>query len=503
MDELSNLKRAFEKEHVARLRAEKTLEERTNDLLLIQKTLYENYDEMRRNLTESTLIFSLGRLARTNFKIHDAFSLFIEGVCKLHNWQIGHIYQISSDALTDRRYLVSRSIWYLSDPTQFFPFKDITEKVIIDDRQLEAHYHPIQGIPAMIDDENRKRLQVLKSLGFVDSLSVPITCYGKVLAIAEFFSQKEMPKEKYLIDTMATMTNQLAIVLEHQQSERKLKKNYEELERVYKALKSTQTQLLQKSTMASIGQLAAGVAHEINTPIQYIGDNSRFLIDSFNDLITIFKENKNINTAGIDVEYLFKEIPIAIQQTLEGIEHVSEIVKAMKEFSHPGSVEKTPTDLNRSLLYTITVAKNEWKYIAELKTSFDHDLPMVWCQPNEMNQVFLNLLSNACHAIEAKYGKEQNEKGHIEVSTKRDGDYAVIVIQDDGIGIADSIKSRVYEPFFTTKEVGKGTGQGLSIVHSIVVQKHQGTVSFESVEGEGATFTVRIPIKSISSENKN
>jgi signal transduction histidine kinase len=268
------------------------------------------------------------------------------------------------------------------------------------------------------------------------------------------------------------------------------------LERVYQALKNTQTQLLQQSTMASIGQLAAGVAHEINTPIQYIGDNSRFLIDSFNEFIKIIKENKNISTGNVDVQYLCREIPAAIQQTLEGVEHVAEIVKAMKEFSHPGTVEKTPTDLNRAIMYTITVAKNEWKYIADLKTNLCHNLPMVWCQPNEMNQVFLNLISNACHAIEEKNGKESDVKGLIEITTKQDGEYAVIVIRDTGIGIADSIKSRVYEPFFTTKEVGEGTGQGLSIVHNIIVQKHQGTIGFESIEGEGTTFTLRVPIKS-------
>ena len=271
-------------------------------------------------------------------------------------------------------------------------------------------------------------------------------------------------------------------------------------------------QLRQAQKLESVGQLAAGIAHEINTPTQYIGDNVRFLKDSFQDLKSLFLNYERLLTAAkgdalppetvkeiaaevarADAAYLLEEIPRAIEQTLEGITRVSTLVSAMKEFSHPGTKEKVLLDLNHAIQSTITVARNEWKYVAEMETDLDPSLPLICCQPGEFNQVILNVIVNAAHAISDVVGKSGSKKGTIKVQTRNGPECAEIRIQDTGTGIPEKLRGRIFDPFFTTKEIGKGTGQGLAIARSVVVDKHDGTIHFESEEGKGTTFIIRLP----------
>ena len=271
-------------------------------------------------------------------------------------------------------------------------------------------------------------------------------------------------------------------------------------------------QLLQAQKLESVGQLAAGIAHEINTPTQYIGDNVRFLKDAFLDMKSLLENYERMLSAaksnalssetvqevgkaveGIDTEYLLDEIPKAIDQTLEGVTRVSTIVSAMKEFSHPDMKEKVPLDLNHAIGSTITVARNEWKYVAEMETEFDPSLPLVPCLPGEFNQVILNLLVNAAHAIADVAQKGGPAMGKIKVRTLNCPEWVEIRIQDTGTGIPEEVQNRIFDPFFTTKEIGKGTGQGLSIARSVIINKHGGSIHFETETGKGTTFIVRLP----------
>jgi two-component system NtrC family sensor kinase len=273
-----------------------------------------------------------------------------------------------------------------------------------------------------------------------------------------------------------------------------------------------EVQLRHAQKLEAIGQLAAGIAHEINTPTQYIGDNTRFVRDAFGDFGKLLEKYEALLEAcrrqavspqaiaeldaarqAADLDYLIGEVPKAIQQSLEGVERVATIVRAMKEFSHPGNAQKTAVDLNHAIDSTITVARNEWKYVAELVTQFDPALPPVPCLAGEFNQVILNLIINATHAIADVIGDASKGKGTITVSTRRCGEWAEIRIQDTGAGIPEKIRGRIFEPFFTTKGVGKGTGQGLAISHSVVVDKHGGTIAFETEVGKGTTFIIRLP----------
>ena len=272
-------------------------------------------------------------------------------------------------------------------------------------------------------------------------------------------------------------------------------------------------QLLQKQKLESIGQLASGIAHEINTPAQYVGDNTHFLDDSFNDIAGLIKKHDNLLKAAktgsvssemiadteklieeIDIAYLLEEIPKSIQQTLEGVDRVSEIVLAMKEFAHPGVKGKSEIDINTAIQNAITVTRNEWKYVADVKTEFDPELPLVPCSQGEFGQVILNIIINASHAIANITGDGYETKGIITIKTQNDGDWVEIRISDTGSGIPKEIQSQIFDPFFTTKGVGKGSGQGLAIAHSIIVNKHNGTINIETEVGEGTTFVIRLPI---------
>ncbi len=260
--------------------------------------------------------------------------------------------------------------------------------------------------------------------------------------------------------------------------------------------KLVERQHAQAQKLESIGQLAAGIAHEINTPIQYVGDNGMFLKQAFRDLLAVIDAGSggvSESTGAVDLDYLRREVPLAIEQLLQGVDHVARIVRAMKEFSHPGSSEKALCDINRAIESVTVVSRNEWKYVADLLFQLDEDLPPVPCILGEFNQVMLNLIINAAHAI-GDIKRETGVKGTINIQTRRKGEEVEILVSDTGTGIPEPVQSRIFDPFFTTKEVGRGTGQGLAIAHSVVVQKHQGTIRFETAVGQGTTFYVTLPL---------
>lgn len=283
--------------------------------------------------------------------------------------------------------------------------------------------------------------------------------------------------------------------------------------------KHMEAQLALAQKMESIGQLAAGIAHEINTPTQYVSDNLRFLQESFGAIQTVldvFEQLYQSVQSGVvepamvrtvkavlenaDLEYVREEVPNALKQSLDGAERVASIVRAMKEFSHPGLTEKKPTDLNKAIQSTITISRNEWKYVADTVTDLDPTLPLVPCLPGELNQVLLNLIVNAAHAIGDVVGRKETDKGTITISTRHDGEWVEIRIADTGTGIPPGIRNRIFDPFFTTKQVGKGTGQGLAIAHDVIVKKHEGTLTFETELDRGTTFILRLPLRVSSQE---
>jgi len=277
------------------------------------------------------------------------------------------------------------------------------------------------------------------------------------------------------------------------------------------ARKQLEVELRHSQKLEAVGGLASGIAHELNTPIQFVGDNTHFLQDAFRDLAQVLEKYHQLRDAtangavppalldevaqaeaAADLDYLRQEIPKALEQSLDGVTRVATIVRAMKEFAHPDRSEKMATDLNKSLESTLIVARNEIKYVANTETDFG-ELPLVLCHGGDLNQVFLNLLVNAAHAIKDVI-KDSGKRGLIRIQTRQEGDEVLISIGDTGSGIPENIRDKIFEPFFTTKGVGRGTGQGLAIARSIAVDKHGGSLTFDTEVGLGTTFHIRLPV---------
>ena len=273
-------------------------------------------------------------------------------------------------------------------------------------------------------------------------------------------------------------------------------------------------QLQQAQKLESVGQLAAGVAHEINTPMQYVGDNIQYVQTSLQNLEPVLQLLDKLLTHGaehdvtiqnivdslgkVNLKRLISQLPDAVRDANQGVENITRIVHAMKEFSHPGNDKPTSVNINQALESTVVVSRSEWKYVAELETDFAQATPSISGYAHQLQQVFLNLIVNAAHAVDARRQIDEDFKGKIRVTTSCLGSQCLVSIQDNGCGIPLSIRNRIYDPFFTTKSVGKGTGQGLAIAHQIIVHKHQGKLWFDSEPNVGTTFFIELPLESMA-----
>jgi signal transduction histidine kinase len=352
----------------------------------------------------------------------------------------------------------------------------------------------------------------------VAELERKLAARDKVIAVLK---KRVMSRDDTAASPLAILQQNIALGKIVAMKTRELSEERHELQQALAELGRAQAMLLQAQKMESIGHLAAGVAHEINTPTQYVRDNVAFVQKGMALLEDVLGKAFDVITAarvqgGLDepiiafdtairrakFDYVRKQMPEALEQSLEGLDRISKIVGAMKEFSHPSAGEKEPVDLRALVNTTVTVARNEWKYVSVLETEFEEDLPEVACLRDEIGQVLLNLVVNAAHAITDTLVPGEREMGRILVSVKRAGTDAVdLRVSDDGAGIPEAIRTKVFDPFFTTKGVGKGTGQGLAIAYTTVVEKHKGKIFFETQSGAGTTFVVRLPITTPATGN--
>ena len=311
------------------------------------------------------------------------------------------------------------------------------------------------------------------------------------------------------IGTLARAFN--AMLLRVEERTNQLATANEQLKREMDERRKIESELLHAQKLEAVGRLASGVAHEINTPVQFVSDSVHFAKDALTDLIALVGRYRAVNTAVLDgtasatsseevaeaekdadLDYLIENLPTALDRSLEGLGRITTIVRSMKEFAHPDQKEMATVNLNQAILSTLTIARNEYKYVADVETDLG-DLPPVNCYAGEVNQVVLNIIVNAAHAI-ADVIKGSENKGRITIRSYVDGDGVIIGISDTGTGIPEHIRDRVFDPFFTTKEVGKGTGQGLAIARSVIVDKHGGELTVQSQVGKGTTFLIRLPI---------
>ncbi len=291
---------------------------------------------------------------------------------------------------------------------------------------------------------------------------------------------------------------------------RELEQAQQELEAEVAMRQRMEADIRLANKLEAIGQLASGVAHEINTPAQYVGDNLQFLSTALTDLIAFFGEQTLAlvqsgepsaldrmaeRSKELDIDYLLQEMPRALSQASEGVAQIARIVSAMKDFAHPGGADKVAVDLNHLIESTVTISRNQWKDVAEVVLQLDPDLMPVECHEGEIKQVVLNLLTNAAHAIgDKRAATHETAPGRIVIGTQQEGDAVKVTLSDTGCGISERDGERIFDPFFTTKEVGRGTGQGLPIVRSVVMDRHGGRVTFESTLGVGTSFHVWLPL---------
>lgn len=280
-------------------------------------------------------------------------------------------------------------------------------------------------------------------------------------------------------------------------------------------IRKAETQIRHLQKMEAIGTLAAGIAHEINTPSQFVNDNLTFLKEVNIEFEPIYKFLSNVKRnsgtieelkriiENIDVEYFQTEVPIAIEQSIDGVQRIAKIVAAMRDFSHAGPKEKVAADLHKLINSSLTISRNAWKYIAEIEKDFDDTIPPIVCLASDLGQVFVNIIINAAHALEEKFDQSDSLQGKIIIKTINKGSNIEIVFSDNGSGMSKKVQKRIFDPFFTTKDVGKGTGQGLAIAYDIIVDKHNGSINVESEKNIGTTLTIILPIDNdITSEQK-
>lgn len=287
--------------------------------------------------------------------------------------------------------------------------------------------------------------------------------------------------------------------------------------------KIMESQLIHFQKLEAIGELAAGIAHEINTPVQYVYGNLSYIKDTIVNVLELVSEYKKIvsdclktstskndfiekvkeKEQEVDVDFLVEDLPNALDESIQGLERVIKIVRSMRRFSHSGEAEEKFFDINASIEDTIEISRNVWKYHSDIKLELDENLPPVFGNPDEINQVLLNIIVNAAHAITEKVtSMNLQEKGLITIRTLKKDNMVEIQIQDTGTGIPKTIRDKIFDPFFTTKEVGKGTGQGLYLSYNII-KKHNGNIFFETEEGKGTTFCIQLPIKEAESFEEN
>lgn len=356
---------------------------------------------------------------------------------------------------------------------------------------------------------NRAR-QLPGTSAVVAPIIVDETVLGALLALNNAEDVPFTDLDQSLVSVLAA---QAAVAIRNASLYDELRRSHESLQAAHEDLKRTQTQLLAAQKMEAIGSLAAGIAHEINTPIQFVSDNTTFVNDAVAALRKVVDMNRDfIAKVGRDgrylddikaiskmweekdLDFLVDEVPAAVAETLEGANRVAEIVRAMKEFAHPGSDSKTSVDINHVIRTTVKVSRNEWKYVADVELDLDESLPIIDGLPGPLGQTVLILLVNSAQAIAGSRDVGIHDKGRIVVSTRCEDECIELCVADNGPGIPADISNRIFDPFFTTKEVGKGSGQGLSIARSVIVEKHQGQIWVEDGD-PGAVFVIRLPVR--------
>lgn len=453
---------------------------------------------------EADFLYRLSQLSQTEFSTKDALQFYVNEICNLRDWSIGHIYRIEKNE-DESVWLHSTDIWSVQDKNQLKKsHSEIKKNILKSGKGLAKKILETRKaylIEDLSEDQELPQIHALIKEGIKGALAIPIKLYDAVIAVVEFFSINPIHKNQQLSDLTLAAANQLGLLLERRRNEKELKENYKKLQDLYTEMQNTQAQLLQHAKLVSIGQLAAGVAHEINNPIAFIKSNTETLHqyiktyrNLFDHLNTVFSQLdlttqahwKNL-VEQKNFEFIMADSEEIIKESLEGLDRVGAIVSDLKSFSHTDEAEIQEADIHHCIDVTLKMIWNELKYNCLIIKDYG-EIPFLHCYPRQLNQVFMNLLVNASQAI--------THQGEIKITTRCIDEAIHISIKDSGEGINPENIEKLYDPFFTTKPIGTGTGLGLSISYNII-KKHGGKIKVESELGKGTTFIVILPLHGI------
>lgn len=500
-------KDAYQREMQARKAAEQLLDEKTRALYDNVLKLEETNQQLAQQTDELNLLIEVANFTQQQLSFVDGLSLYLPAVARLLNAKWGMVY------LTEKKpemCVCATEIRYTA--TDVFP-SELCK--LIDGVKFKMG----QGLPGIVLEQGElmlwhvennaievssERLSVFEHLQAQGALTVPIKRFGDVVAVAEFVLDDLTHAPDSTVDKIKTASLQLGVALERRLSSQKLKRNYAKLKEMHQQLKQAQNQLVQSEKMSSLGQIAAGMAHEINNPIGFVTSNMDTLHDYcriFTQLIQRYKELEKVShnhqeqemlkaiqgiealKAKEDIDFIIEDLEQLFTESLDGLHRTREIVANLKSFARVDSGEQQEVDLNECLENTLKIIWNELKYTIELKKDYG-ELPPLKCNGGQLSQVFMNIIMNARDAC--------GEKGQIEISTGYQEPDLIVKIKDNGCGIPKAVMEKIFDPFFTTKPVGSGTGLGMSISFGIIEQ-HKGRIEVDSEEGIGTTFTIILP----------
>ena len=473
----------------------------------IEKANSENLETIRSRVAELDLLHDIAFYAAQDPDTPTFLNAFLNSVCRHSNWPCGHVFFPKKDD-SENEYLVSSDIWYWQEDFEATSLIEATK---------ELTFAPGEGVPGQalskgtvvyqenIDQQDdNPRANLYRDLGLKTSFAIAVRAFGKIVAVTEFFSSEDLNRDEKFIRNIETAALQLGCGIDRRESEVQLRQNIEQLERANDDLRSAKDQLVQSEKLVSIGQLAAGVAHEINNPIGFVMSNVNSIRDYLGQFISTFESyqslaeavSKNdqaeINNAlahvkekveSEDLDFVVSDASDIIEESVQGMLRVKDIVDGLKTFARTDKTTVQEANVNDIIDVSLKMVSYELKYKCEVKKDFG-DIPMILCNSGKLSQVLTNLMVNASHAID--------ENGTITVATYPHNGGVKITVADTGCGIEQEKISEIFNPFFTTKPVGQGTGLGLSVSYGIV-QEHGGTIEVDSEVGVGTTFTIILP----------
>lgn len=501
------LQRALERERSARIRAEQILEQKSRELYLAKEKVETQFHALRRRNSEVELLHTITMFSRETADPREAFQCFLEEVCRITGWPVGHV--LLHDTKTED--LHSSKVWLIQKGENYESFRARSESMTFPKGGGLPGKVLASNAPVWIEDIFREpdfpRAEEARAIHAHAAFGVPIRSGDQLVGVAEFFATEAFKKDERILGLVSTAADQLGTELGRRSAEQKLYEKNLKLEQALKEVKETHLHLIQSEKMASLGQLAAGVAHEINNPVGFVTSNLGTLRDYANLLKTLLAQYERLAASVVgkdssldetiaairklaadqDLGFVLEDLDKLLEESLEGTERVKEIVQGLKSFARVDEAQIKEASVNECIESTLKLVWNELKYKCQVIKKLG-SVPSLRCYPGQLNQVFMNLLVNAAQAI--------TDRGEIVVETQATESEILVRISDNGAGIAPENLGKLFNPFFTTKAVGKGTGLGLSISYGII-KKHGGGIEVQSVVGKGTTFTIRLPLEGV------